>query len=472
MCMTCYQFSVWSCPCNHYIICYVRRLIPCQKELSSISPYTVPKRMVNYFSKPPTLPCSIDHIRSFGITTLCIVGIQVVLFVPLFVYSDDNFNRSSLAHPLGLIYNMKSLNRVLQRKKFSPLSNFDSFLRYSSRNVVVVHYISPREARELPVMKGDVGETIERGFSKNYIINCREHLSDYLQMLEEAMNSEVASKSNSVPPMGEFRIIKYWCINMTYASTPQESAAKMGIDEEADVTIVVVNWRGLGSKQVIKGSVKGMHVNNRVAMFNSCKHYSFNNWRNLINYSPPVLTAAERFQESLGLGKDEQYAVVHIRSEKLGIREPRLPRVTAACFEELMRLTNSLAHKHPKMRFVYITDYGPFSSDTCKKCRGSKDVKRYLHKMHITPVYFDPSHFNMTNDTGLAAAVESQFMSSASYLFLCGGGGYQNQIAARFQELRRHRSSSATRSGSGILRIYRVCNDDNEIVALLKKKFG
>lgn len=386
---------------------------------------------------------------------------------------DNNLNRSELAHYLDIIYDIRSLNQVLQRKKFKPLSGFDSFLQYSSRNVVVVHFISPREARELPVMVGKVGEAIQSGFAKDYIIDCREHLSGYLQMLEDSMNSEANLGSKSIDSsLGEYRVVKYYCVNMTYASTPQESAARLGIGADDDVTIVVVNWRGLGTKQVIKGSVKGEHVNNRVAMFNSCKHYTFNSWRNLITYSQPVFAAAHRFRESLGVAKEDEYTVVHIRSEKLGLREPRMPRVTPICFIELMRMVDNLAHKHPNMKFIYITDYGPFSSDTCKKCRGSKDVRRFLHKKHISPVYFDPSRFNMTMDTGLAAAVESQFMSSASYLFLCGGGGYQNQIATRFLELKRRKSGSINKSGSGRQRIYRVCNDDSDIVTLLKKRIG
>lgn len=386
---------------------------------------------------------------------------------------DNNLNRSELAHYLDIIYDIRSLNQVLQRKKFKPLSGFDSFLQYSSRNVVVVHFISPREARELPVMVGKVGEAIQSGFAKDYIIDCREHLSGYLQMLEDSMNSEANLGTKSIDSsLGEYRVVKYYCVNMTYASTPQESAARLGIGADDDVTIVVVNWRGLGTKQVIKGSVKGEHVNNRVAMFNSCKHYTFNSWRNLITYSQPIFAAAHRFRESLGVAKEDEYTVVHIRSEKLGLREPRMPRVTPICFIELMRMVDNLAHKHPNMKFIYITDYGPFSSDTCKKCRGSKDVRRFLHKKHISPVYFDPSRFNMTMDTGLAAAVESQFMSSASYLFLCGGGGYQNQIATRFLELKRRKSGSINKSGSGRQRIYRVCNDDSDIVTLLKKRIG
>lgn len=389
---------------------------------------------------------------------------------------DDNFNESRSAHSLDLIYDIRSLNNVLLRKKFSPLADFDQFLQYSSRNVVVAHYISPREARELAVMKGDVGNKIEQGFKGDNIIDCREHLTGYLTMLERAINSDISTRSVSLQSrhsMDKYHIIKYWCINMSVFSTPQESAAKMEIGSDEDVTIIIVNWRGLGSKQVIKSSVKGLHMNNRIAMFNTCKQHIFINWKNILTYSPLILQTARQFAASLRLKQEEIFAVVHIRSEKLGLREPRLPRVTEACFEELMRLTQNLAGSHPLMRFIYITDYGPYSSDTCRKCRGSKDVKRFLHKKNITPSYFEPSYFNMTNDTGFAASVEAQFMSSASFLFLCGGGGYQNQIATRFQILKRRRSSVTKTSGDAREKgIFKVCNDDNEIHTLLRKKFG
>ena len=387
----------------------------------------------------------------------------------IFVATDDNFNRTEEAHLLDIIYNITSFNQVLEMNRFKSLSTFDNFLRYSSRNVVVVHYISPRETRELPVMKGKVGDAIQAEFAKDYIVNCQEHLRDYLQMLEDSMNDEANSDSKvDSSSGGDYRIIKYWCVNMTYSSTPQESAMKMGIDAEDDVTIVVVNWRGLGTKRVIKGSVKGKHNNNRVAMFNSCKNYSFKNWRNLVTYSPGVSLAAKYFRQGLALKESDSYAVVHIRSEKLGLREPRMPGVTATCFQELERVTSTFAKKHPKVKFIYVTDYGPFSSDTCKKCRGSKDVRRFLNRRRIIPRYFNPSHYNMINDTGLAAAAESQFMSSANYLFLCGGGAYQNQIATRFQKQKRHRFGGS--AGHGKKRIFSICNDDGDILALLKKK--
>lgn len=368
---------------------------------------------------------------------------------------------------------MKSLNNVLLQRRLSPLVNFDNFLQYSSRNVVVAHYISLREAHELAVMKGDVGKKIEQGFKEDNIIDCRDHLSGYLRMLEEALNSESPVSVQSPRVVDEFRIVKYWCVNMTVFSTPQESAAKMEFGSGEDATVIVVNWRGLGNKQVIKGSVKGLHMNNRVAMFNVCKHHSWTNWKSLISYSPLILQTAWQFAASLGLKQEEPFAVVHLRSEKLGLREPRLPGVTAACFEELMRLTDNLAKKHPSMKFIYITDYGPYSSDTCRKCRGSKDMRKFLRRRNISPSYFEPSFFNVTNDTGFAAAVESQFISSASFLFLCGGGGYQNQIASRFQELKRHRSSMNRTSGGNRQRgVFRVCIYDEDIHALLRKKFG
>ena len=368
---------------------------------------------------------------------------------------------------------MNSLNNVLLQRNFSPLAEFSNFLQYSSRNVVVVHYISLRETHELVVMKGEVGEKITEDFKENHIIDCREHLSGYLRMLEEAINSEVSASAVSTQPhraIDEFRVVKYWCVNMSVFSTPQESAQKMEFGSDEDVTIIVVNWRGLGNKQVIKSSVKGRHMNNRVAMFNTCKQRSITNWKNLITYSPLIFQTVEQFAASLKLKKEEPFAVVHVRSEKLGLREPRLPGVTSACFEELMQLTDKLARKHPSMKFIYITDYGPYSSDTCRKCRGSKDVRRFLLKRNITPLYFEPSRFNLTNDTGLAAAVESQFISSASFLFLCGGGGYQNQIASRFQQMKHHQSSlTETSSIARQKRIFRVCNDDNDIHALLNK---
>ena len=391
-----------------------------------------------------------------------------MLILLLISVSDDNINQSKPSHPLDLIYDMNSFNKVLLQKKLSSLAEFDDFLQYSSRNVVLIHYISLREVHELTVMKGDIGERIAEGFREDSIVDCREHLSGYRIMLEEAINSEVSEQLHI--SMGKFHIIKYWCVNMSVFSTPEASAEKMEFASDEDATIIVVNWRGLGNKQVIKGSVKGTHKNNRVAMLKICEPHTFTDPSKLIAYSPLIEQTAQKFAATLNLKEREKLAVVHLRSEKLGLREPRMPGVTTVCFRKLMRMAHDLAMRHPSTRFVYITDYGPYSSDTCRRCRGSKDVKKFLQRRNITPLHFEPSHFNITNDTGLAAAVESQFISSANFLFLCGGGGYQNQIATRFLMLKHRQSKLARTEGNGRqLEIFRVCSDDDDIQSLFGK---
>ena len=307
-------------------------------------------------------------------------------------------------------------------------------------------------------MKGRTKKTIEQEFKKDSIVDCKNHLQNYLQMVEKALNSELHEFS----PLNQFRVMKYWCINMSEFSTPQQSAAKMQFEGNDDVTIIIVNWRGMGSKQVIKNSVKGLHSNNRIAMVNTCRHFSGNR----ISYSQLVKKTSQLFAASLGITHGDTFAAVHIRSEKLGLREPRMPGVTKKCFEELMRKKNILAKEHPSLKFVFFTDYGPYSSDTCRNCRGSRDVRKYLYKRGIEPIHFEPSNFNVTFDSGFAAAVESQFLTSASHLFLCGGGGYQNQIATRFQDST-HKMTTASTIGLQ-RRIYRVCNSDSDINKLLK----
>ena len=358
------------------------------------------------------------------------------------------------------------------------LETFERFLSRAKREVTVAHYISPKETHELSVMKGRVKVQVEQGFAQSPVIDCKDHLSNYRQEVERALNQELSSSSS----MQRFRVTKYWCVNMSDFSTPKESAERLGLGGSESLTLVVVNWRGLGKRQVVRNSAKGLHLNNRVAMFNACRHHLSLAWRNVISYSPLVLHTSRRFAHSLGLSFPNSpppsssssssslalaaastgthtHAAIHIRSEKLGLREPRMPGVTKACFEELMRLRDALAAENPALRFVYVTDYAPYSSDTCRKCRGSKEIKKLLLGRNIHTTYFDPSRFNVTLDKGLAAAVEAQFLASADFLFLCGGGGFQSQIATRFLESR----------GKSATRLFRVCNDDQDITRVLSK---
>lgn len=374
---------------------------------------------------------------------------------------DDNIKRSIPARPLDLIYDVKSLNDLLLQYKLPKLAPFETFLRLGSRSVVVVHYISTvKEAHELAVMRGEAKEKIEEGFRLQPFTDCWAHLSSYRNTIEKALNAELTSSQQSRDP---FRVAKYWCVNMSSSTTPRESAAKMGFTV-GDVTVIVVNWRGLGKGKFVRNSVRGFHANNRIAMFNACRHHLSTSWRTPISYSPLVERTAQLFAASLGLSPADEFAAVHIRSEKLGLREPRMPGVTAACFAELMQLQQSMARDYPSLRFIYVTDYSPYSSDTCKKCRGSRDVRQLLQDRSIRTTYFDPAHFNVTVDSGLAAAVESHFLSSASFLLLCGGGGYQNQIRSRF--ILKQNTHSATDREKAVLR---VCIEDSDISRVLKQ---
>lgn len=341
------------------------------------------------------------------------------------------------------------------------MATFDTFLREGFRNIIVAHYISPKETHELAVMKGKVKTRIERGFKGHFIIDCRDYLSHYRRKIEKSLNAEL-SLYRSLIPQNQFHVVRYWCVNMTRFTTPQETALEMEFGMEGGASIIIINWRGLGKTQVIKNTVKGLHLNNRIAMFNTtCRR---TNWRDLISYSTLVEQTARRFAASLGLSPADMFAAVHIRSEKLGLREPRMTGVTTTCFDELMRLKRSIMQEHPSVKFFYFTDYSPYSSDTCKNnCKGSKEIKQSLIGANITTTFFDPAHFNnLTIDSGFAAAVESQFLASANFLFLCGGGGYQTRISARFQDMRnsndRHKD------------IFKVCTDDMDIYRLINPK--
>lgn len=369
--------------------------------------------------------------------------------------ADDNFRITHPAHDLNLIYDDDSLTQILSSHHLPPLADFATFSQQAFREVIVIHYISPKESHELKVMKGMIKEKIQQAFKKDSVADCRHILYNYSKMIEDSLNHELVLWNGD-----PFHIVKYWCVNMSHFNTPSENAAKMGIRSKGDVTVVVVNWRGTGSKQFVRGSAVGVHINKRVALINSsCGHYISWSSDQAVKYSPQVLQTAARFTQSLGILPGDMFAAVHVRSEKLGLREPRLPGVTLACFRELTRLKNTLASKYPTLKFVHFTDYGPYSSDTCRKCRGGREIWRYLKEGGVTPKHFDPVQFNVTVDNGFAAAVESHFISSASFLFLCGGGGFQTQMATRFR-MAKHQADDAN--------IFRICSNDSDITRLLK----
>ena len=367
-------------------------------------------------------------------------------------FIDEHIGDINPARDLELVFNMDSLNGAIESKGLPRLVKFRDFLKYASREVVVLHYIPMKEIHELPVMVKDTGKRIRTALQRKSVIDCKNELKDYRIRLTNAFNAELDGSNQ------HFTIVKYLCVNMSTMTTPQRLAKRADIDSNGDLTLVVVNWRGTSRSQVIKRSAKGSHVNNRVVMKNTCKAVGSLAVHKPILYSDSVREIARKFVQTLHLG--EKYIGVHVRGEKLGFREQNYPNSVHACIHELLKTKDRLVAEEglSKRSVIYTTDYGQYSSDTCRSCAGGRRVMRLLKGSEMWLIKFDPTLQSLPEDSGFVGAVEAELLASATYIVLCGGGSFQNHIGQLFLE---YNNSSQ--------RLISVCTDDKSIVSLLNQ---
>ena len=360
--------------------------------------------------------------------------------------ADDNVNISLPANELDLLYNMDSLNSMLYRHGIPHLVDYDEFLRRSVRNLTVLHFIAEREVREIPVMQGRVKEEMLRFFQYDNVVDCSRLLRRYARKLQTALTAE--TDRIGVKP---FEFDKYFCINMSGMTSPQEIAKKAGLERSGQLSIVVVNWRGMTNQTVIS-SAKGLHLSNRVLMQDSCRNELPPTFENIVAHSDTVLWAVQQHLGHLNLNR---FTAIHFRSEKMGTRSPRFPGSFETCFLEALKIKDKILRSRSNLTAITLVDYGPYSSDTCKKCRGSTEMRRLLRKWHVkTLPHFDPVVTGASEDSGFAAAVEMELLVHGEYLVLCGGGAFQSQAALRF--LKRNPKD-------GRHRLFRVCVDDPSV---------
>lgn len=79
---------------------------------------------------------------------------------------DKNLDNPSAPQELNLIYDIASLNSVLHRYSLPSLAGFSDFLYHANRDLIVIHFVAEKEAHEIPIMTGQVGEVLRESFKR------------------------------------------------------------------------------------------------------------------------------------------------------------------------------------------------------------------------------------------------------------------------------------------------------------------
>ena len=353
------------------------------------------------------------------------------------VFLDDYINSSDTALDLSLILNPVSMESVLKERGLQSMSTLEQMLRYGDRKLVFLHFISIKPAHEYSIKTESTRNFLTNAFKRTGIVDCsnQQELLNLARLVSSNLNSILSHLQLNRD--GEFYAQKYFCINMTSGLTPSELATQIELGS-GNVSIIVVNWRGLsnGSKSV--HSSKGIHPSNRLVIVNDreCTGHKHLKTFNL-EFSQTILDAGKRFMEELAMA-DQQFIVVHFRSEKLSFRQTRFPRFMPNCVFEGIQMRDKILNEvgvvnGRSLRVLYFGDIGPYGSETCKRCKSVNEMKRLLEKYQIELTHFSPSKYNLPLDRGLVAAVEMSVMSHASHMILIGGGAYQTQLQVRFE---------------------------------------
>ena len=365
--------------------------------------------------------------------------------------ANENWSTNMTSHPLSLLLDCKHLDNLACQHGFKPFFDFTQFLNYASRELVILHFIFLKESREYHVSKGMDGSKLLLSLKRNFIIECSDNgnIKKLKNDILESVNQEATTYG-----VAKFKIANYYCINGIVETTADQVARQTGLLNR-NISVIILNWRGVQSGGTIASSALGRHKVQRQFIKLTGNPIS----KTHIFYpSEHVLRNTTHFVHDLVKGN--QFIGIHIRSEKLGQRALRIPQLIASCLKETFDLKDSMETDLPT---VVITDYGPFGSDSCRNCRGARAVKNIFQQNGISPSLFDPLFYGAPSDTGFVSLVEMNTLLQSRYLILVGGGAYQKQMASRVAD--------STHSEHAVLvkEVYFVCWDDKLRVKKMSK---
>ena len=324
-------------------------------------------------------------------------------------------------HPMSAIFNMDLFNDMLCRHHIAPIVTFDEFLSKGAKNFILLHlFYGESDGKSFSELKSNKSDILELFIKHNSsVVSC----GNIKYMKEVSKGFLKAIKFSTRSKWREFNVIHCCCVDAFRGTSREMVWKKCGIaDFKKKLSIVVTNWRGVNDK-----------VNFRLYTPEFSMAYVPKPWKNAYPYNSRVRENASSFLKSVSEG--QPLLLVHIRSEKLGMREKSYPNYFNNCINKIMELTSEIASRNKTHKFTTacITDVSQHGSRSCKKnCLGKELMALAIKKHKLNHVWYDPHKFNGLADSTFVAAVEQEMMSMADELILVGGGSFQAQLKLRF----------------------------------------
>ena len=371
--------------------------------------------------------------------------------------ADEKWRSNLSSLPISVLFDSSHFMNMPCLYNLHPLVDFDEFILKGIRYVTIFHFIFERDIREKPVLEGMAGAEIKERLKTDVIFVCDDILPIHVMKNDiiKSLNSE-AKKHNSPP----FKLLRYFCIDGSIQTTPNQ-LAKQTLLSETSFSLLVINWRGLRGSVTVKSSAKGEHKSQRQFITNTSSTNHPTALKNIVYPSIYVLNNASYFLADVSGG--EEFVGIHIRSEKLGLRETRINDFVPLCLREAIKLRDQLRQSTRNQKSIVITDSGLYGSDSCKFCKGAKRTKEFLDVYGIKPVWFNPTRYHAPIDSGFVGLVEMNTLLQSQHLILVGGGAFQKQLAMRMRE-----NIVAVHKGKVHRQVHMVCWDDQVKVKSLK----
>ena len=338
---------------------------------------------------------------------------------------------------LSTIYNFESLRATVESclpGNNSTMLSFETFLKQSSRNVVVVYVMASSNSFFKSTFSNTTQKITEIDLDVESAQELLKQLNKWAAYVSKQNNMEstpfVISHVLAIDARPKLAL-HLQELTETLGSIVCEESSKSG-----SVTVLFNQWRAIRTKP------NSMYLYYIPDFKRSCS-----NVHDMV-HSQAVINTSLDFAHSLNDSLTHTRIGVHIRGERI---IQTYYGNFVKCFKELQTILNKFISSSPDTQVRVIHDMGEYGTQSCDRlCQSQRPkllslIKDLGHRV----VSFQPEKFpSVPNHLSFVACVEREYLSRMDKLVTVGRGGFSNSITERFLRHPGHRKEN----------MHRLCN--------------
>jgi len=354
--------------------------------------------------------------------------------------------------PLETVFDLGKLNETLNSYSGSYLVDFENFIHYAPREIVIVDqlrgYFTEREFKLDELQLTRIYNMMKQ--TKIKAFDC----ANFVKWNHSFFNKTHLMLRRHARLFGkeEFRIIEYICILADEDVTTSDIKFLIGTEPR---TIVFTEYRGCTyntCNTLSPARTIGVTQRNRI-LYHSNNLKSIPPTKLIISlYNAAIKQTALQFLQRMQIG--DPFVSLHIRIEKLQRIDQVFNKHTKCCLNILQKLLSELRKQYVD-RVLMITDMSEFGSDSCADLNCLKYVRKFresLSRMGLVQRSFDPLVTNSSKSSAFASLVEMHILAMGDHLIVMGAGSFKYQVITQFSK-----SSPSNK-------VYHVCTDQGNVL--------